>query len=109
MKNLLLIGVLFLSGCSLFQTKEPEPIIIYKPVKIQCTVNKPSGLDLINVTFNIIQDPEGTNWISLDGDNYKNLVLNNGKLLRYIKDMIAYSEALNDCIVKSGETNDTDT
>ena len=94
---------LLLSGCSLFSTEVPEPIIIYKTRPIVCNVVKPLPIKALAVTIEVIKDEKGKWWVALNDKSYENIAINNKEVNRYIKDLQLYADTLNVCITQSQE------
>lgn len=95
----LLILTIFLVGCS--SNPPMQPVTVYEKIPITCNVKKPDGIVPLSVDLQTVQDVEGEWWIAIDAQNYLNLARNNQEILRYIKDLQAYSTVLNNCIEDS--------
>ena len=88
---------LLLSGCSLFP-EVPQPIKVPTRMPVVCNVQKPVQMTMLHVGLEVVQDVNGVWWVGTDGQAYANLAINNKEVQRYILDLQAYADALNDCI-----------
>ena len=86
---LILISVLFLSGCSLFE-REPEVVTrtVIAPVEIFPPA-RPAAVEAVVVDWQVLPPNTATRTaiIGLSPDDYENMVLFNFDLMRYIRQM----------------------
>jgi ABC-type Fe3+-hydroxamate transport system substrate-binding protein len=96
---LLLISVLALSGCSLFQ---PEIVVQTQLsyTKVTCPdYPKPAGTHMLPVEPRAITDADGMAWVGLTPQHYANLGLNTQDTIRYIKSQKGQTRYYRDCII----------
>ena len=94
--KVLLLGSVFLSGCSFLQPKTPPPetIFVKHDIPIQ---RRPEPLDLLDVTFDVVNKSNletyiyenerrnnGLVFVAMDVVTYENLSLNMAEIKRYI-------------------------
>lgn len=99
LKSLLLISLLFLSGCSLFQ---PEVVVQTRLsyIKISCPDHpSPASVRMLTVEPVAIFDSSGVVWVGTTPKHYKNNAINYRELIRYIKGQKGQTKYYRDCIL----------
>lgn len=97
MKQISILLIIFLTGCSWFQKPEPYPVPTF--TRLVCE-NRPrlTPLDPLPVEFEIGRADDGRFLLGLSGTNYSNLAINNANTLRYLIDQKGVIEYLELCI-----------
>ena len=97
--KLLLISVLLLSGCSLFQ---PDVVVQTKMSysKVTCPdYPAPVGVKMLPVKPRAIVDDKGLAWIGLTPQDYERNAVNYQQIIRYIKAQKGQTKYYRECIL----------
>lgn len=94
---LLVVGLLLMSGCSLFTKVVKEPYPVYS--KIECgSISPARGLKPETVTPYVVESGNGTKWVAFSPEDYKRLAINNKDIVRYIKDQNGIIKIYVECV-----------
>ena len=99
LKLLLLLSILMVSGCSLFQ---PEIVVRTKLVytKITCPDYPfPAGIHMLPVKPRAIFDANGLAWVGFTPKDYGNNGINHQEFIRFIKAQKGQTKYYRDCII----------
>jgi hypothetical protein len=101
-------GLFLLSGCSLFQSKEPVVVV---EEAINVCVDPPEGHTIVmrSVKPTVIKDEFGIYWIGLTPKDYENLGINMQEIKQSLKEknaIINYYRKCNDARNEERRTSD---
>ncbi|MCP3674509.1 MAG: hypothetical protein GY829_08590 [Gammaproteobacteria bacterium] len=98
-KLLLLLSVILMSGCSLFQ---PEIVVQTELVytKVTCPdYPAPAGIHMMPVKPRAIQDVDGLVWVGFTPRHYGDMGINHQEFIRYIKAQKGQIKYYHSCII----------
>jgi hypothetical protein len=101
------LGMFLLSGCSLFQSKEPVVVVADD---IATCLDPPKGHEIVMRTVKptVIKDDNGIYWIGLTPKDYENLGINMQEIKQSLKEKNAIINYYRKCNARDQEGRTSD-